>query len=231
MKKHYLIYQITNNVNGKIYIGKHETFHVDDDYFGSGKHLKRAIKKYGLENFTKTILIELQNAEEMNLLEKLVVTPEFCAREDVYNINVGGDGGWMHVNKDLHLNGNKMFVKNMTKADFHNRSVKANQTYAKRKAEFTEEQILAYKEMKRNIANRGFVNSFLGKHHTEETKQKLRGPRPNSTGSKNSQFGTMWICNDETFESKKIKKTDEIPVGWRKGRICKNKLEQYPSQS
>lgn len=98
MKKHYLIYQITNNINGKIYIGKHETFNVDDDYFGSGKYLKQAIKKYGLENFTKTILIDLKNAEEMNLLERIVVTPEFCAREDVYNINVGGDGGWMHVN-------------------------------------------------------------------------------------------------------------------------------------
>ena len=93
-KKHYLIYQITNNVNGKIYIGKHETFNVDDNYFGSGKYLKRSIKKHGLENFTKTILIELQNREEMNLLEKLVVTPEFCTRKDVYNILEGGHGGW-----------------------------------------------------------------------------------------------------------------------------------------
>lgn len=35
----------------------------------------------------------------MNLLEKLVVTEEFCARPDTYNIKVGGDGGWDHVNK------------------------------------------------------------------------------------------------------------------------------------
>jgi len=34
----------------------------------------------------------------MNLLEKYVVTPEFCARKDTYNINVGGDGGWSYVN-------------------------------------------------------------------------------------------------------------------------------------
>ena len=71
-KKYYLIYQITNNINGKIYIGKHETDNLDDDYFGSGKHLKHAQKKYGLENFTKTILYYLQNKEEMNLLEKMV---------------------------------------------------------------------------------------------------------------------------------------------------------------
>ena len=62
----------------------------------------------------------------MNLLEKMVVTEEFCAREDVYNIKVGGEGGWEYINNTLHLNGNKMFVKNMIKDDFHRRSVKAN---------------------------------------------------------------------------------------------------------
>lgn len=101
MKKHYLIYQITNNINGKIYIGKHETFNIDDNYFGSGFHLRNAINKYGLENFVKTILFELQNEEEMNLLEKMVVTPEFCSRKDVYNIIEGGHGTWSYVNSNL----------------------------------------------------------------------------------------------------------------------------------
>ncbi len=35
-------------------------------------------------------------------------------------------------------------------------------------------------------------------------------------GEKNSQAGTMWITND--VENKKIKKTDLIPQGFRKGR-------------
>ena len=96
---HYLIYKITNNLNGKIYIGKHKTDRLDDDYFGSGTILKMAQSKYGIENFTKTILFYCANEEEMNLLEKLVVTPEFCARKDTYNINVGGDGGWYYSNK------------------------------------------------------------------------------------------------------------------------------------
>ena len=94
MKRHYLIYQITNIVNGKIYIGQHITTNIDDNYFGSGDLLKRAQAKYGLDKFVKTILFELQNKEEMNLLEKCVVTEDFCKRKDVYNIKLGGAGGW-----------------------------------------------------------------------------------------------------------------------------------------
>ena len=89
----YLLYKITNNINGKIYIGKHKTDRLDDEYFGSGKILNFAKAKYGLENFTKTILFYCANEEEMNLLEKFVVTPEFCQRDDTYNLKVGGEGG------------------------------------------------------------------------------------------------------------------------------------------
>ena len=39
-------------------------------------------------------MIDLKSKEEMNLLEKMVVTEEFCARPDTYNIKIGGDGGW-----------------------------------------------------------------------------------------------------------------------------------------
>ena len=162
-QKHYLIYQITNLVNGKIYIGKHETTNIEDNYFGSGKYLKRAIKKHGLENFEFKILIDLKCREEMNLLEKMVVTEEFCKRDDVYNIKVGGEGGWDDINNALHLNGNKMFVKNMSKDDFKKRSIKAQQTYANRRKTFTVEELKTYKDMKRRVALCGFFSSFQRK--------------------------------------------------------------------
>ena len=223
-QKHYLIYQTTNLVNGKIYIGKHETFNIEDNYFGSGKYLLNAINKHGIENFEFKILIDLKNRKEMNLLEKMVVIEEFCKRNDVYNIKVGGDGGWDYINNELHLNGNQMFVKNMSKDDFKKRSIKAQQTYANRRKTFTVEELKAYKAMKRRVALCGFSQAFKGKHHTDEAKQKIKDFHAKNhpqAGEKNSQYGKMWICNDLTKESVRIMKTDPIPDGWRKGRICK----------
>ena len=36
-------------------------------------------------------------------------------------------------------------------------------------------------------------------------------------GQKNSQYGTIWITNEK--ENKKIKKDENIPNFWRRGRI------------
>ena len=69
-KKHYLVYKTTNLVNGKIYIGQHQTYDLNDGYLGSGILLRRAIEKYGEENFKREILFECSSVEEMNALIK-----------------------------------------------------------------------------------------------------------------------------------------------------------------
>jgi hypothetical protein len=38
-------------------------------------------------------------------------------------------------------------------------------------------------------------------------------------GQGNSQHGTQWIYNIELCESKKISATEQIPAGWKKGRV------------
>ena len=45
-------------------------------------------------------------------------------------------------------------------------------------------------------------------------------------GLNNSQFGSFWIHNKEQKKNTKIKKDEEIPDGWKKGRICNwNRIE------
>lgn len=91
-KKHYLIYKTTCLVNGKIYIGQHQTYDLDDGYIGSGHALQKAIKEYGRENFKREILFDFDNFTDMDNKEKELVTEEFVKREDNYNLNVGGSG-------------------------------------------------------------------------------------------------------------------------------------------
>ena len=53
------------------------------------------------------------------------------------------------------------------------------------------------------------------------------------SGDKNSQYGLIWVHNNETLETMKIGKNDNIPDGWSKGRkpekntIYKNTKRDY----
>ena len=45
-------------------------------------------------------------------------------------------------------------------------------------------------------------------------------------GEKNGSYGTMWICNIELKENKKISKDEPIPQGWIKGRNKWKRIEK-----
>ena len=61
----FYVYEITNNINGKKYIGKRKCYcNIEDDcYMGSGAALALAKKKYGIQNFSKRI-IEVCSTED-----------------------------------------------------------------------------------------------------------------------------------------------------------------------
>ena len=74
---YFFLYKTTNTVNGKIYIGIHQTKNRDDTYIGSGKLLLAAIKKYGRKVFVKEILEEFTSEQDMVAKEVEIVNEEF----------------------------------------------------------------------------------------------------------------------------------------------------------
>lgn len=86
------IYKITNNINGKIYVGMNST--SNDNYMGSGSILNTAKKKYGLENFTKEILEDnIKTIEELVIKEVYWINKLNSRNRSIgYNITPGGIG-------------------------------------------------------------------------------------------------------------------------------------------
>jgi group I intron endonuclease len=104
-----VIYETINKINGKRYIGKDK--HNDPNYLGSGAILNKAIKKYGRENFIKTILEHCDSEDHMAERERHWIQITNAQTSDVYyNIGAGGNGG---DNITHHPNRDK-FIKKMT---------------------------------------------------------------------------------------------------------------------
>jgi NUMOD3 motif len=204
----YTIYQTTNKINGKVYIGKHKTANLDDDYLGSGIRLQRAISKYGVENFTREILHLLNSENAMNAKEREIVNEEFLKRDDVYNLKLGGDGGFDFLNTNGLNNANKDW-----------RVQSAQQSITAKKMWNSPGYREWHKEKNSKLHREGRMHkpSFAGKTHSEDTRKQMSASHAGKhVGEKNSQFGTMWITDGS--KSKKISKFDMIPEGWYQGR-------------
>jgi len=210
----YLIYKITNNINGKYYIGKHKTRNINDDYMGSGKYLKAAIKKYGVENFKKEILHFLDSEEEMNAKEKELVV----ISEQTYNLCPGGQGGFTYIHNLPNAKENLMKGRAAADKALEEKYGKNWRLVIGRKgyeAVKKKNPNLFSEVMKRNH-EQGLLN-WTGKKHSDESIAKMKQAKVgHGVGQTNSQFGSKWITDG--VSNKKIKTYEEIPAGWKQGR-------------
>lgn len=206
-----------------IYIGKHQTDNINDNYMGSGLRIKRAIEKYGLNNFEKTILFECSSEEEMNQKEAEIVNEEFISRDDVYNIMLGGYGGFGEINKNPNNNGAAQFFKGKTSEEIKEISRKGALQRQKNESMMSDEEKQKRAQHKRELAySSGFNKYFSGRRHSSTTKQKI-GKKLSTImkGESNFMRGKSWIKNSKTHESKLHPKNEPIPDGWVPGRFIK----------
>ena len=90
------IYITTNLINGRKYIGKHQYSGpgLDLNYYGSGKQLRCAVKKYGIQNFKVELIETCDSMVSLNEREKFWIDYyNACENSLFYNIAQGGDGG------------------------------------------------------------------------------------------------------------------------------------------
>lgn len=87
----YFLYITTNKVNNKKYVGLCSMRKNNwETYLGSGKILKRAIKKNGAENFEREIISYFDNLEDVIKAEYDYIIQNNChLNENWYNIATG----------------------------------------------------------------------------------------------------------------------------------------------
>ena len=200
--KYHYIYKTTCNVTEKFYIGMHSCSNLEDGYLGSGKRLRYSVNKYGAENHTKVILEFLPDRKSLAERERELVDQEMLNENLCMNLQLGGGGGFSDTARKL---GTKNMLEKMWK----------DPDYVQRKKEKASATL-------KKLYNEGKLrhDGFLGKTHTKETIKIMKDKKiGHGLGSTNSQYDKRWITNG--IESKKIYKGEDIPEGWRLGRILK----------
>lgn len=91
MNNYGYVYKTTNILNNKVYVGQHKG-NFNPNYFGSGKLIHQAVKKYGHIHFKLEIVAEASNQEELDNLEKFYIA-EARKLLSVYNLSDGGYSG------------------------------------------------------------------------------------------------------------------------------------------
>lgn len=105
--QYHFVYQTKNLINNKTYIGRHSTNNINDGYIGSGTLLKRAIRKYGKENFECIHMCYFDTYIESVEEEKFLVTREYCSNDNNYNLVEGGSNPIMYGDKNPGWKGGK----------------------------------------------------------------------------------------------------------------------------
>ena len=213
-RKYHYIYKITCLKNNRYYIGMHSTDNLEDGYMGGGKRIKNSVKKHGKDAHKKEILEFFESRELLRQREIELVNEELLNDPMCINLNKGGDGGWL---KEWSTKGaisaneknwrDTKFIEKMKESS--SKTFKKLWSDPKGRERFIE------------ICKK----SFKGKKHTEEAKKNIgEANSAHQKGIGNSQYGKIWIYNDDLEINKKVNEKElenMINIGFKKGMKMK----------
>ena len=249
----YYVYKTTNKENGKYYVGVHKSENIQNDsYLGSGYILAKALEKYGKETFIREILFEYETPEEAFAKEREIVNEEFVKNDQTYNIALGGHGGKLteinpffgkhHSDETKELLSEINTGKTLSEETKQKISSSLLEHYDSLSEEEKQEQ---FKNLKRGEDHYMFgvtvsddelkrlSTLFLGRKHTDESKQKMSQNSVNKGIPKSEEFKQHLsnILTGRTNEwvqitnknPEKIRKTAEKHRGMKRSEeACKN---------
>jgi hypothetical protein len=212
-----IIYITTNRVNGKIYIGS-DTKNLglgDPNYLGSGILLDLAVKKYGVENFTKDVLCSCDSLEDLKESEAFYIRKYSANKRNIgYNISNGywgGDTLSEHPNLDL------IREKIRAKSKYYSNEIskRNKEFYLKESEQEKEIRVLNIKKSMEKIdksffsdpeylsrLSDGIKNSEKFKEYTRNRIGMKRGKYSlDKESTKNKRFETVQLLKDENLKS------------------------------
>jgi group I intron endonuclease len=224
-----IVYCIRNRANGKVYIGKtikslrHRwTQHQIDARRKAQLPLHRAIRKYGANGFSVTVLKTCVSLEELNQEEKkFILSWKSHVSLGGYNATWGGDGTepgekspafGTHRTPEIRL-----LLSECKKGD-------KNPSHAAMGEKHWNRGLIRSEETRAKIREKRIlqVTTFKGMHHTEETKAKIRLARANQappSPEARRKMGNAWRGKHRSEET-----IQRMREGWKLRKI-RNKTQ------
>jgi len=163
------VYKITNILNNKSYVGQKFSPVFIDKYWGSGVYIRKAIKKYGLENFKREILCWCKTRDELDDRELYYIKQYNTLSPNGYNLtlNVFKSG---RKQKHSTITKMKMSQTRLNYSDEKKKEIldKFHMTCENRTEE---EKLIIHNNRSKAIR---FSEKFQNTVHSEEYKEKQR---------------------------------------------------------
>ncbi len=222
-------------------------FPENDGYMGSGTALLRAQKKYGIDKFTKTVLKIFSTRDEARLEEMKIVDDSLVKDRKCYNLTVGGSstpnftGMGTYMNKNDHNDIRHLSTNDPLVLSKQFIGVSTGKAVYKNKDDSNDIRKLSIDDPLVTSGQFIFISTgfgiFKNKDNSDDIRQLsiddslvlsgqfigvMKGIKQDKesilkkTRDRNGSWGTVWITDG--VNTKKIKKSDKIPDGWKLGR-------------
>jgi hypothetical protein len=160
----------------------------------------------------------------MLIEEVRLVNEEFLKREDVYNLTLGGRGGWFIVQQSRCNLTSEKFLEYKESGRLKENGLKAlSKTWTSECASARSKSSWKNHRESMMIGHLKCREAAKSKEAIENRKLKFKEIE-HQKGEKNSRFGTKWLHNDELKSSKSFKKEEidiQLSNGWKLGRKMK----------